>query len=68
MERPEPPAGFLDALEAPPPPEQLPVGFHLLQPHAPRRARHPWGESVPHRARRTAPEPPPKPTSRCFPR
>jgi hypothetical protein len=65
----EPRGGFLGALPVPPRLEEIPIGFHLMEtPHAPRQAMLPWGDSEPHRARRVTPEPPPKPTSRCFPR
>lgn len=61
--------GFLAALpEGFFAPEQVPVGFHLMGRHNLLVAVHPMGESEPHRARMFMAEPPPKPTSRCFPR
>lgn len=49
-------------------PEELPVLFHLIGTHEPVSLPLPEGESDPHRARMFPAEPPPKPTSRCFPR
>jgi len=48
-------------------PEQIPVGFHTMDPHPLQLVHLPQGESRPHRARLFTSEPPPKPTSRCFP-
>lgn len=59
-------------LEALPPefasPAELPVLFHTMGVHRVMRATLPLGESRAHRARMFSAEPPPKPTSRCFPR
>jgi hypothetical protein len=66
----DPAARFLDALPADADirPEELPVLFHLMAAHEPMALLLPQGESEPHRARMFTAEPPPKPTSRCFPR
>lgn len=63
------PSPFLAALgELPFTPEQLAVIFHTMEEHEGMTADLPLGDSRPHRARMLPAEPPPKPTSRCFPR
>jgi hypothetical protein len=62
-------ARFLEALpEGLFRPEQVPVVFHTMGMHRVMVAHLPFGESRAHRGKMFSAEPPPKPTSRCFPR